>query len=59
MERIEAYSNAEKKIEQALLSGIKTLDLSTGWDAIDFEKLIELPESIGQLTQLESLGICQ
>ncbi|MFZ5818793.1 MAG: COR domain-containing protein, partial [Chloroflexota bacterium] len=44
----EAYSQAEKKIEEALKSGATELDLRT-------MKLTELPESIGQLKQLQKL----
>ncbi|MEK6751059.1 MAG: ADP-ribosylation factor-like protein, partial [Chloroflexota bacterium] len=46
----EAYYQAEKKIEEALKSGATELNLSN-------MKLAELPESIGQLTQLKSLAL--
>ncbi|MFT5465988.1 MAG: GTPase SAR1 family protein [Verrucomicrobiales bacterium] len=49
MARDEAYRRAEKKIEEAFRTGAKDLDLSNMW-------LIELPESLGQLTQLQTLG---
>ncbi|MFZ5912482.1 MAG: COR domain-containing protein [Chloroflexota bacterium] len=52
MARDQAYYQAEKKIEEALKSGATELDLSN-WE--NKEKLTELPESIGQLTQLQSL----
>lgn len=45
-----AYSQAEKKIEEALKSGATELDLGD-------MKLTELPESIGQLAQLQSLNL--
>ena len=57
MARDKAYRKAEKKIEQARRSGATELDLSAKYDAPDNKKLIELPESIGQLTQLRSLNI--
>ncbi|MCI0551320.1 MAG: leucine-rich repeat domain-containing protein [Anaerolineae bacterium] len=50
MVRDEAYREAEKKIQQALKSDATTLSLSD-------MKLTELPESIGQLTQLQSLNL--
>jgi internalin A len=46
----EAYLAAEKKIKQALKSGATELDL-------DNMGLTELPESIGQLTQLTELNL--
>ena len=45
MARDEAYKLAEQKIQQALQSGATELDLSS-------MELTELPESLGQLTQL-------
>ncbi|HEX5706065.1 MAG TPA: leucine-rich repeat protein, partial [Pyrinomonadaceae bacterium] len=56
MSRNEAYREAEKKIEEARRSGDKSLDLSGEYDA-DSPKLDELPESLSQLTQLESLNL--
>jgi internalin A len=50
MPKDEAYLAAEKKIQQALQSGATELDLSS-------MKLTELPESIGQLTQLQILRL--
>jgi internalin A len=46
----EAYYEAEKKIQQALKSGTTKLDLRD-------MKLTELPESIGQLTLLQTLDL--
>jgi GTPase SAR1 family protein len=54
MVRDEAYRIAEQKIEAARREGAKELDLSK---ELDNEKLDELPESIGQLTQLQSLNL--
>ena len=48
MARDGAYREAAKKIEAALRSGARSLDLSG-------LKLTELPESLGQLTQLQHL----
>lgn len=45
-----AYLRAEKKIKEALKSGATELDLQN-------MKLTELPESVGQLTQLQSLNL--
>lgn len=50
MARDEAYRNAEQKIEEARLSGATELNLS-------LMKLVELPESLGQLTSLQSLNL--
>ena len=50
MARDEAYRKAEQKIEEARRSGAKELDL-IGMD------LTELPESLGQLTQLQKLNV--
>jgi GTPase SAR1 family protein len=50
MPRDQAYHEAEKKIEEARRSGATELDLSD-------MKLTELPESFGQLTQLQSLNL--
>ena len=50
MTQDEAYRKAEKKIEQARVSGATELDLS-------IMKLTELPEALGQLTQLRTLDL--
>jgi hypothetical protein len=55
MARDEAYRKAEQKIEEARRTGATELDLSCRYDAEDSEKLTELPESLGQLTQLQTL----
>jgi internalin A len=52
----EAYREAEKKIEEARQSGAKNLDLRAGYGK-DSPKLTELPESLGELIELESLDI--
>ena len=51
------FEKAEKKIEEALQNGATELDLSCDYDAKDSEKLTELPESLGQLTQLQTLEL--
>jgi hypothetical protein len=57
MARDEAYREAERKIEAARRSGAKELDLSRKfWDDRS-PKLTELPDSLGQLTQLHSLNL--
>ena len=53
----ETYRKAEQKIEAARRSGAKKLDLSVDFGRPDSEGLIELPESLGQLTQLHSLDL--
>ena len=55
MAKDKAFRAAEKKIAEALRSGAIELNLSCTWDAEDSEKLTELPESLCQLTQLQSL----
>ena len=50
MAKDEAYKQAEQKIADALRSGATELDLRS-------MQLTELPESIGQLTQLTSLDL--
>ncbi len=57
MARDKAYHLAEERIQEALQSGATELDLSQKYDAKDSEKLTELPESLGQLTQLQSLDL--
>jgi len=59
MARDKAYRRAEKKIEEARRNGATELDLSCRYDAKDTDKLTELPESLGQLTQLQThVRIC-
>ena len=53
----ETYRKAEQKIEAARRSGAKKLDLSVDFGRPDSEGLIELPESLGHLTQLHSLNL--
>ncbi len=50
MARDEAYRKAEEKIEAARRSGATELNLSD-------MRLTELPESLGRLTQLQSLDL--
>ncbi len=50
MAKDKAYREAEKKIEEAQLSGATELYLSN-------TELTELPESIGKLTQLQELDV--
>lgn len=57
MARDEAYQKAEEKIEEARRTGATELNLSCGYGADDSEKLTELPESLGQLTQLQMLRV--
>ncbi len=57
MTQNEAYLEAEQKIEEARRTGATELDLSTKYDAPDEEKLTELPESMWELTQLQSLNL--
>jgi hypothetical protein len=56
MARDEAYQKAEQKIEAVRRSGAKELDLSVGYFNNKL-KLRELPESLGQLTQLKTLNL--
>ncbi len=51
MARNKAYKKAENKIEEARCSGATKLSLRN-------MKLTELPESLGQLTQLKDLDLC-
>ncbi len=57
MARDKPYQAAEKKIEEARRSGATELDLSCRYVAEDSEMLTELPESLGQLTQLQTLSL--
>ena len=57
MAKDDAYRNAEKKIAAARKSGAKELDLSVPWDDEKTPKLTELPESLGQLMQLQTLDL--
>lgn len=57
MAKNEAYQRAEQKIEEALRSGAKELDLSGDLHAEDSSKLAELPKSLGQLSQLQRLNL--
>jgi hypothetical protein len=57
MARDEAYRRAEQKIEEARRSGAKKLDRSWGYGRPESEKLTELPKSLGQLAQLQSLDL--
>ncbi|WP_205632821.1 leucine-rich repeat domain-containing protein [Chlorobaculum limnaeum] len=63
MAKNKAYLIAEKKIAEALRTGATELDLSRIWYAKDTwylgdsERLTELPESLGQLTQLRLLNL--
>ena len=54
MAKNEAFYAAEKKIAKALRTGATELDLS-GYSFKKSERLTELPESLGQLKQLQSL----
>lgn len=57
MAQNQAYQRAELQVEEARQSRAKKLDLSAEWDEKDSEKLTELPKSLGQLTQLQSLDL--
>lgn len=52
-----AYYAAEEKIAEALRTDATELDLCASFDAPDDEKLFELPESLSQLMQLQSLDL--
>jgi hypothetical protein len=56
MARDKAYREAEKKIEEARRAGATELDLNGEWGP-DSLKLTELPEWLGQLSQLQSLDL--
>jgi len=51
-----AYRTAEQKIDRARRSGAKELDLNNDYGG-EKHKLTELPASLSQLTQLESLNL--
>lgn len=55
MAKNKAYEKAEQKIEAARRTGATELDLSGGIH--ESSKLNELPESLGQLTALQSLNL--
>ena len=57
MAQDKAYREAEAKIEAAGLSGEQSLDLSVELWNLKSPKLTELPETLGQLTQLKSLAL--
>jgi hypothetical protein len=57
MTRNEAYREAEKKIEEARRTGATALSLTGSWD--EEKSLSELPEALGQLTQLQELYLSQ
>src|SRR3989304_1657042 len=59
MARNLAYYRAEKKIEYARRFKTNILDLSVSlWEAPqNFPRLTELPDSLGQLTQLQFLNL--
>jgi hypothetical protein len=57
MAKDQAFQAAEEKIAEALRSGATELNLSGLLSDKDSEKLTELPESLGSLTQLESLNL--
>ena len=52
-----AYREAEKKIEEARRSGAKVLDLGWKYGRDESAKLTDVPELLGQLTQLQSLDL--
>ena len=54
-----AFLEAEEIIAEALQTGQTGLDLSRKWAAEDSVKLIELPESLFQLTQLQTLDLSE
>lgn len=57
MARNAVYRQAEEKIAEAQRSGATELDLSQEWDAKDSDQLTELPASLWELTQLQSLDL--
>ncbi len=52
-----AYRSAEQKIDKARRSGATELDLSQKYGTKDSEKLAELPDSLWELTALQSLSL--
>ncbi|HEY1172441.1 MAG TPA: COR domain-containing protein [Verrucomicrobiae bacterium] len=57
MSKNDAYRRAEKLIEKARLSGAKELSLSPGRNFKNEDELTELPETLGQLNQLQKLDL--
>jgi hypothetical protein len=57
MAKNKAFQAAEEKIAEALRAGATELNLSCKWNAEDSEKLTELPESLCQLAQLQTLDL--
>jgi hypothetical protein len=59
MPKSQPYLEAEQKIAEALQSGATELDLHTSVNmgAIQPPKLTELPELLGELTQIKSLNL--
>jgi Leucine-rich repeat (LRR) protein/GTPase SAR1 family protein len=59
MPKNKATRSAEHKIQEALQVGAVELDLSAEPGAPDHERLSELPESLGELTQLRKLDLSE
>ena len=57
MARDKTYNWAEKKIEEAMRKGATELDLSNEFGASNNRRLTELPESLRQRMQLQSLNL--
>ena len=57
MARNEAFREAERKIKEAGQSGERSLDLSVFSYRKDLPKLTELPEALGELSQLRELSL--
>lgn len=57
MARDAAYRQAEQKIKEAQRSGATELDLSQRYAAKSSEKLTKLPDSLWELTALQSLNL--
>jgi Leucine-rich repeat (LRR) protein len=53
----EAYREAEQEIEKARRSGATEFELRQSYHAKDSEKLTELPESLWELTTLQTLNL--